>query len=782
MSDETPVPIAIAQSWLEWLYGDVIGDGESGSIWIGGHASWRGAVFRDSGQGARHAITMDAATAHVHGGGVYHRLTTVEQVPAGRRGRDEESVILPAVMLDLDLAGPGHKALNLPRDQQDLIALIEGAGLPQPSAWVHSGGGRYPIWKLEAPIRLDHAGNPDGFASVQEAVRRVSRGVREAASARGWKCDNTSDLARVYRMPGTTNRKTGEAHVVTWRTEGGAPLFNLFDLSSQVKAVSVTLPVTSVSQSVTSVRAADEGDEAYAGGGSSLFADFHQRETRAFTVREAMAFVAPALDALAGASDGEINVRLNEAACMLAHFGPEFWDPEVADAKLHEALERTVYDGLTWQAADTIASARRAMAGDWRAVMLPEPADALDSALSAMSADAAQGAGGDPVAALLAEMLTPEQIVSRPAPRYLIHEFLQFDSESWVIGPPGSKKSFVVLDMAMCVLQGATWQGQATNAADVVFVVAEGAGGMGKRLDAWRRRNGGSFPPGMRVLPRPVQAAQAEKWAVLVMACARLAETARQQGRGLLVVLDTQARVTVGLKENDATDMGVFVTAMSAIRERTGGACVLAVHHTGRTGGDARGSSAIDGAQTTELKVEPKGKLTAELRVEKQKDVEEREPLKLAFEVVDLGHDEDGKALSSLVLADQESAAFRAAWASGEAGQGDEERQAHPLTARTTVDDWIRARTRSRVIQWAAQSLVDAGHERGLTKSEVRVMVEEKLGHAVKRTSWNDAWGVLTDSGQMWRGVVVSAGGERFTVDPVALRDVDESGQSTTSP
>ena len=37
--------------------------------------------------------------------------------------------------------------------------------------------------------------------------------------------------------------------------------------------------------------------------------------------------------------------------------------------------------------------------------------------------------------------------------------------------------------------------------------------------------------------------------------------------------------------------------------------CVLTVHHTGRSGGDARGSSAIDGAQTTELKVNPKGKL-----------------------------------------------------------------------------------------------------------------------------------------------------------------------------
>jgi hypothetical protein len=304
------------------------------------------------------------------------------------------------------------------------------------------------------------------------------------------------------------------------------------------------------------------------------------------------------------------------------------------------------------------------------------------------------------------------------------------------------------------------------------MIVAEGSGGVGKRIKAWTAKHG-PMREGVRILPRPVQAGSPEKWAVLVGACRVLAASARERGRGLLVIVDTQARVTVGLKENDATDMGVFIDAVSAIRQATG-ACVYVVHHTGRAGGDARGSSAVDGAQTTELKIIPgKGKLAARLSVEKQKDIEEIEPIDLAFEVVDVGVDEDGERVSSLVLAEPGTAAFRAAYEGAEATHEDieaiEEGKAHLLTARVVVDHWIREKTWSRPTQWAIQILCDIGRERGLTKSEVKAMVEQKVGQEVKRTTWNDTWTLITDSSREWAGVVVPASGERWTVDPTAV-------------
>lgn len=67
-----------------------------------------------------------------------------------------------------------------------------------------------------------------------------------------------------------------------------------------------------------------------------------------------------------------------------------------------------------------------------------------------------------------------------------------------------------------------------------------------------------------------------------------------------LILLDTQARITVGMEENAAKDMGEFVDKLERLR-RASGACVLIVHHMGRNGEHMRGSTALEGAATTIL-------------------------------------------------------------------------------------------------------------------------------------------------------------------------------------
>jgi hypothetical protein len=381
----------------------------------------------------------------------------------------------------------------------------------------------------------------------------------------------------------------------------------------------------------------------------------------------------------------------------------------------------------------------------------------------------------------MAELMEFDQVSEIPPPRYLIHGLLQFDSESWMIGAPGSKKSFVALDMAARVARGEReWQGRRINPADVVMIVAEGAGGMGKRTRAWRKRHG--EVAGLKVLPRPVQATGkvgterhiGAEWRVLIEVCGRIADAAREKGRGMLVVIDTQARVTVGLNENTAEDAGFYVEAVRLIKARTG-ACVLTVHHTGRAGGDARGSSAIDGAQTTELKVESKPKsLAARLIVEKQKDIEEIEPIRLGFEVVDLGQDLDGEPVNSIVLASQDSVAFKAAWAESlDGGQTSEAK----LKDRAVLDSWIEARRPSGGGQppvnewWIVQALVDTAETLGLTQSDVKNIVEEKRG-AIDKTTFKRAWQKVTDEAGAWTDVVIKAGGERWTVDRVQIAEI----------
>lgn len=746
----------VALKWLTWLYGETF----EGHVWIGGHLDGFGGRLFAAGSldaAVDYAATLDLAGQGHEMAGVYHRLTTMREVVGGR-GKVEDSVSLPALMMDLDIRGPGHKADTYPENEAALRTLLADAGVPEPSTWINSGGGRYAVWKLDAPAPVHDA---DVLLRMQERARSLHRGVIEVAKTAGFKVDNTSDLARVYRLPGTTNRKPGvEPVTATWAGADGARVYAARDVcvTRQERAEPVRERVEAAAPAAPAAmdwRGGMAGLFGQGGGGAS------HSGPRGFTVTQAMAFVRPALAALAVAADGEINVRLNEAACALAHFGEEFWSVEAADRQLLAALDATEYDGRTWKAEDTIASARRGMSADWRGMLVPEPvtAAAIDAAVGTVQPDA--------VDALIAEMLSPEAIVSRPAPKFMIHGLLQFDSESWLIGPAGSKKSFTILDMAARVIRGEHWQGRRTNPADVVMIVAEGAGGVGKRVDAWQRRYG-AIGEGLYILPRPVQAGDPAQWAVLVGACRKLGQRAAERGRGLFVVLDTQARVTVGLKENDATDMGVFVSAVGAIRAATG-ACVLPVHHTGRTGGDARGSSAIDGAQTTELKVSAKGKLTGRLSVEKQKDIEEIEDINLAFEVVELGLDADGERLTSLVMCEQDSTAFRLAWAGGEVTEEglalEEQAKVTPFKARTVLDSWIGQRSPRAMWQhWIVQALVDTAGTLGLTQSEVRDVVAEKRGKADNST-WRKAWQSVTDDGGQWSDVVLSAGGQRWTVD-----------------
>lgn len=727
-----------SRRWLEWLYGQQ----PDGLIWIGGHGDgFKGRVFTEIESAARYGQELDTQSR----GGVYHRLTTMRHVDEGR-GAAVDSAYLPGFAMDLDIKGPGHKALNYPETEQDLITLLRKAGLPEPSVWVHSGGGRYPFWKLEQPADLTLPGALEQAAATSLALHKL---VIEWAADSDWKVDNTSDLARIYRLPGTHNRKAGEPIMarVCWEQSDHSSTFPMAGLEN---AVSTAPRVRERIESSAVEQAGDPG-----GWESQLFspgAGLGFGEDRRFTTTEAMAYVQPALEALRGAQDGEINNRLNDAAVMLAHFGEEFWSREAAERQLLAALEQTAYDGGTWQAHTTITSAYNAIATKagpefWRAHRLPDPID-LNGAVESTPADA--------VEALLAEMLTLEQVKDQPPKKHLIKGLLLLDTESWMIGAPGAKKSFVALDMAAHVAAGREWQGRKVHQGPVVIIAAEGAGGIGARVKAWEKEHG-QLPVGVRILPRPVQAADTQAWAVLVKACERLAP--------VMVIGDTQARLTVGLEENSAKEMGIYIAAIGAIKRATK-ACVLSIHHTGRADRDARGSNAIDGAQDTELKVVASSeKLRGELRVEKQKDLPEVDPIPLAFSVHVVGVDEDGEAITSLAVRGQD------AWREAEASVAE-------------LEPWEAGH--AAVVVQLFKVLREQGQERGLTKAEARgAVVERFYGGQVKAlnkstwyTGWDRAMGKISTAGDP---VMVSAGGQRWSVDPVALAALEPNIKTVTT-
>lgn len=320
------------------------------------------------------------------------------------------------------------------------------------------------------------------------------------------------------------------------------------------------------------------------------------------------------------APTGQRNHTLNRAAFNLGQL--------VAGGVLEERL---VVDELTAAAdlagltsdpgcgpagvAATIASGLAAAAKSPRGVPAPTAA-ASNNANGLAPANAVDDGQGQAAEQSLLDTLRQALVDSAgldniPEPDPLVDDILYRDSTAWLIGPPGNGKSFLALDIAGCVAAGNRWQGHATSKGTVLYLVAEGLSGMRGRVRAWESSAGHTMTD-VAFLPIAVQAAQPGPWRAFCSLAAELGPA--------LVVVDTQARVTVGIEENSAKDMGEFVHAVEQLRQATG-ACVLVVHHTGKSG-QLRGSTALEGAATTIIHTEKDDDLiTVECR--KQKDAAE---------------------------------------------------------------------------------------------------------------------------------------------------------------
>lgn len=212
------------------------------------------------------------------------------------------------------------------------------------------------------------------------------------------------------------------------------------------------------------------------------------------------------------------------------------------------------------------------------------------------------------------ELLSPMELDSLPEAESLIENFLVKESVARLYGPPKSYKSFVMLDMAACVGAGIPWCGNATVQSKVLYVVAEGVRGIRRRVRAWEALNKRAMV-GVHFYERAVQLGDRAD-------VSRLIATAKRGGFEF-IILDTQARCTVGLEENSASEMGVVVAALDVLKEVTG-ACVALVHHSGAAGGRARGSTAILGALDAEFEVEAdKDTMSVTVHTRAQKDLAE---------------------------------------------------------------------------------------------------------------------------------------------------------------
>ncbi len=226
--------------------------------------------------------------------------------------------------------------------------------------------------------------------------------------------------------------------------------------------------------------------------------------------------------------------------------------------------------------------------------------------------------------------------------RPLIKGLLDEGAFSVFYGPSNAGKTFVVLDLAYSISIGQDWGAMKTTKAPVLYIAAEGGGGIKKRIAALRQKPGATIPKDFYLSAASIDLRRPDGDVAAII------ETVRSIGRVGLIVIDTLSRALAG--GDETKDMGALVVNIDRIRQATG-AHVLLVHHSGKdlTKG-ARGSSELRGAIDTEINIEG-----GVIRVTKQRDLEFGGDISFEIRGVAIGTDADGDVVTSATVCLQAS-------------------------------------------------------------------------------------------------------------------------------
>jgi predicted transcriptional regulator len=184
-------------------------------------------------------------------------------------------------------------------------------------------------------------------------------------------------------------------------------------------------------------------------------------------------------------------------------------------------------------------------------------------------------------AALLAQhsselMCHADELKHLSKPGYVMEDYPIYEKGfNALIGPSGGGKSFVALDIAARLSLKDT----------VIYNAGEGLSGYASRWEVWKHHH--KIDTGnLHFYKEPVQIIDDQQRSTMIELLKPM--------KPILLVIDTMARAAVGIEENSAKEIGVFVEAC-AIIQRELDCGILLVHHTGKDG-KYRGSSALFGA------------------------------------------------------------------------------------------------------------------------------------------------------------------------------------------
>lgn len=246
---------------------------------------------------------------------------------------------------------------------------------------------------------------------------------------------------------------------------------------------------------------------------------------------------------------------------------------------------------------------------------------------------------GEPV-----PLYTLEQLREKAAAvSWLVKGAMQADAVGVFFGGGGTFKSFIALDLALHVAHGLPWLGRRTKQGAVVYIAAEGGSGLWRRVDAWhraRRLKWTDLP--FFAVPTALD---------LGSDCLRLQEAITGIGVApALIVVDTMSQTFSG-EENSATEVRAYLRELSLLLRAIWQCTVAVIHHSGHQATERpRGSSVIHRNTDFMFGVfRDEKEMLATMTNDKQKEGESISEESFSLSSIELGTDEDGDPITSLV-------------------------------------------------------------------------------------------------------------------------------------
>lgn len=239
-------------------------------------------------------------------------------------------------------------------------------------------------------------------------------------------------------------------------------------------------------------------------------------------------------------------------------------------------------------------------------------------------------------------LMAAAELKTLPSQPWLVDQVVPMRGQGILLGPSGSGKSFLDLDLSAAVAEGKPWFGHNVEQGPVVLLNLEGGGGIPSRVAAWEHDRGRPFPEDVWfgfdqfnvVKPNEVEA---------------LCDAIEAKGGTRLLVIDTLNRASAGVDENGPSDMGRIIAGANRLQERLN-CIVIFVHHPGKDASRGpRGHSSLLAAADFVILVERRGGLWT-WRLYKAKDAADGVVHGFELKVVELPALDGAKVGSSCVI------------------------------------------------------------------------------------------------------------------------------------